>query len=236
MQILVTRPAGQQQALMDALQKAGYQAAHSPALVIEPLPVDGDTRRVLMDLDLFHAVFFASANAARLALTAMADLWPQWPVGVHWLAVGRATAAELEAWHLQGERPEQGFNSEAVLALPSLQDLTEKKVLICRGDSGRELLANTLTDRGAEVTALPFYRRLPNPHFQVPAGCDWIMVTSVDSWRALSDYVPAGCGIVAAGERVAEAVAGQFGGEIRVAASAHDEDMQSALPVVPEQT
>ena len=39
MQVLVTRPLGQQQALMDALRDAGYQPLHSPALHIEPLPV-----------------------------------------------------------------------------------------------------------------------------------------------------------------------------------------------------
>lgn len=230
MQVLVTRPSGQQQPLMDALRQRGYSPAHCPALLIDPLPVSGDTRRVLMELDQFHAVFFASANAARLALSAMADLWPQWPVGVHWLAVGRATAAELAAWHLPAEMPEQGFNSEAVLALPCLQDLSEKKVLICRGNSGRELLADTLTARGAQVSALPFYQRLPNPRFQMPEGSDWVMVTSVESWRAMAQHLPEGCGIVAAGERVAAAIAGNMGHEIRVAASAHDEDMLAALP------
>ena len=230
MQVLVTRPAGQQQPLMDALQQAGYQAVHCPALRIDPLPVTGATRRQLMDLDEFHAVFFASANAARLALNAMADLWPQWPVGVHWLAVGRATAAELSRWHLPAEVPAQGFNSEAVLGLPCLQDLSEKKVLICRGDSGRELLAETLTARGAAVTALPFYQRLPNPLFHADDDCDWVMITSVESWQAVCGRLPQGCGIVVAGERVAAAVEPQVDGEVRIAASAHDEDMLAALP------
>lgn len=232
MQVLVTRPAGQQQSLMAALQQAGYVAEHSPALLIKPLPVSDATVRVLMDLDQYHAVFFASANAARLALAAMADLWPQWPVGVHWLAVGRATAAELSDWHLSPEVPAQGYNSEAVLALPCLQDLAEKKVLICRGNSGRELLAETLSARGATVTALPFYQRLPNPEFHVAVACDWIMVTSVESWRAVAAQLPQGCGVIAAGERVAEAIAADYSGPVRVAASAHDEDMLAALPAL----
>lgn len=234
MRILVTRPAGQQQPLMQALQSAGHQPCHCPALLIEPLPVSEDTRRRLMDLDLYHAVFFASANAARLALSAMADLWPQWPVGVHWLAVGKATAAEMATWHLSPEVPAEGFNSEAVLALPCLQMLNEKKVLICRGDSGRELLANALSSRGADVVALPFYRRRANPDFQLPEDCHWIMITSVESWRAVAPHLSAGLawsgGIVAAGERVATAIAADFAGEVRVAASAHDADMVAALP------
>ena len=230
MQVLITRPRGQQQALMYALSRAGHRPLHSPALHIEPLPVSDASRRVLMDLDLFHAVFFASSNAARLALTAMADIWPQWPVGLHWLAVGKATAAEISRWHLQPTVPDGGFNSEAVLALPCLQQLAEKKVLLCRGESGRELLAKTLAERGAEVVSLPFYRRVPSTAFHCPEGCDWVMVTSVESWQAISGHIPSAVGVVAAGERVARPVRAQHGGPLRVAASAHDEDMLAALP------
>ena len=118
-QVVVTRPAGQQQRLMALLTEAGYQPLHQPALTIEPVPVDGAMQRTLMELDRYHAVFFASVNAARLALSAMADLWPQWPVGVHWLAVGRATAAELASWHLPATVPELQFRSSAGAALPA---------------------------------------------------------------------------------------------------------------------
>ena len=230
MRVLVTRPQGQQDALMDALVAAGHEPCHCPALLIEPLPVSDGDRRVLMDLDQFHAVFFASANAARLALAAMADLWPQWPVGVHWLAVGQATAAEMERWHLQPTLPDSGFNSEAVLALPCLQSLEERKVLLCRGETGRELLAKELVQRGAEVVSLPFYRRRANPDFHCPADVDWVMITSVESWQSVAAQVPATCGVVAAGARVASAVSAQHPGLVRVAASAHDDDMLAALP------
>lgn len=230
--VVVTRPEGQQQWLMAQLADAGYQPLHQPALAIEPVPVDGAMQRTLMELDGYHAVFFASVNAARLALSAMADLWPQWPVGVHWLAVGRATAAELAAWHLPATVPEQGFNSEAVLALPCLQQLDEKQVLICRGDSGRELLAQTLQSRGASVDALSFYRRKAVDPVRIPAGADWVMITSVQGWQAAGASVPAYCGVVAAGRRVAEAVRAEHAGEVCVAASAHDGDMLSALVAI----
>lgn len=229
MRILVTRPAGQQQALLKALHEAGHQATHCPALVIEPLVVEGDTRRVLMDLDQFHAVFFASSNAAAFALAAMADLWPQWPVGIHWLAVGKATAAEIRRWHLSPTVPEDGFNSEAVLALPCLQDLSEKKVLLCRGERGRELLAQSLSERGAQVVSLPFYRRLPAPHFHCPTDCDWVMVTSLESWQAIRSHIPETMGVVAAGDRVAAGIRRDHGGPVNVALSAHDDDMLAAL-------
>jgi uroporphyrinogen-III synthase len=230
--VVVTRPEGQQQRLMALLVEAGYQPLHQPALVIEPITVDDTMQRTLMELDGYHAVFFASVNAARLALSAMADLWPQWPVGVHWLAVGRATAAELEAWHLPATVPQQGFNTEAVLALPCLQQLVEKQILICRGDSGRELLAQTLQSRGARVDALAFYRRKAASPALIPAETDWVMITSVQGWQAIGGSVPPCCGVVAAGERVADVVRAEHSGDVSVAASAHDEDMLSALVAV----
>ena len=55
------------------------------------------------------------------------------------------------------------------------------------------------------------------------------MITSVQGWQALQPALPAGCGVVAAGARVAAAVQANHGGPVRVAASAHDDDMLAAL-------
>lgn len=228
--VLITRPQGSHRALQAQLEKVGYPVCHRPALAIEPLPVSNASRRVLMDLDHFQVVFFASANAAGLALPAMADVWPQWPVGVHWLAVGHATAREMERWHLDPVVPASGFNSEAILELDCMQDLAEQKVLICRGDGGRPLLADTLQARGAEVTKLAFYRRHPVADFAVPDGVRWVMVTSIESWQAMAHAVPGHCTVIAAGERVAEAIRGDHDGPVTVADSAHDADMIQALP------
>ncbi|MDX1802669.1 MAG: uroporphyrinogen-III synthase [Alcanivorax sp.] len=229
MKVLVTRPAGQAGALCQQLQAVGFTVQHQPALEIEPLPVSAAERRLLMDLDHFHAVCFTSANAARLALDAMSDLWPQWPVGLHWLAVGRATAAELQRWQLPATVPAQGFNSEALLALPCLQHLQEKRVLLCRGEGGRALLEQTLRERGAEVLSLVLYRRRPAADFAWPTGIDALMVTSVESWQAMADVVPASCLVVVAGDRVAQQLRGQHDGPMVVADSAHDADMVRAL-------
>lgn len=227
--VLITRPDDQTEALAQRLRAAGHRPLHRPALLIEPLPVTGDHRRRLLDLDQFHAVFFVSANAARLALEAMADLWPQWPLGVHWLAVGEATAAVIAAAGLTPQTPASGFNSEAVLALPCLADVTERPILICRGETGRDWLAAQLRERGARVTILPFYRRRPNRRFRWPAQAEVVMVTSVESWQAMAAQVPCHAAVVAAGERVAAAVAGDHHGRLVVARSAHDEHMVAAL-------
>lgn len=228
--VLVTRPDGQARALMARLRAAGHSPLHCPALLIEPLPLSDADRRRLLDLDLYHAVFFVSANAASLALDAMADLWPQWPVGVHWLAVGEATARVIADHGLVPETPERGFNSEAVLALPGLRAVAEKRILVCRGETGRDWLAARLRERGAEVAVMPFYRRRANPDFRWPADADTVMVTSGEGWRAIAPRVPVSATVIAAGTRVAETVAADHRGVVITARSAHDTDMAAALP------
>ena len=228
--VVVTRPVGQGEPLAARLVDSGHRAWAVPALAIEPLPLADAHRRLLFDLDLYHAVFFVSANAAHHALNAFADLWPQWPVGVHWLAVGESTAAVIRDAGLTPEYPRSGFNSEAVLALPCLASVAEKRILICRGDSGRDWLAARLREKGAGVDVVPFYRRLPAPGRHWPEGADTVMITSVEGWRAMAALVPAEATVIAAGERVAAAVAEQHPGPLEVAASAHDSDMLAAVP------
>jgi uroporphyrinogen-III synthase len=78
--------------------------------------------------------------------------------------VGAATASTLEAaGRVPDLVPAGRFDSESLLALSALADLTDRRVLIVRGEGGRDLLGDTLRARGAELAYAEVYRRtLPN--------------------------------------------------------------------------
>lgn len=169
--VLVTRPAHQAEALCRRLAALGAEPVRFPTLAIEPIEADAHLKQHFLDLDRYQAVIFVSANAARLAHDWIDAYWPQLPVKVLWLAVGDATATALEDLGIPALRPTGGMDSEALLALPELQKLDHARILICRGEGGRELLAQTLSDRGAKVDYAELYRR----------GCPTYSATDIES-------------------------------------------------------
>ena len=167
--LLLTRPAEDCAALAATLDEAGVQGSCMPLLEIAPLAVSEQQLALVRTLDRYCAVIVVSKPAARLGLDLLAGLWPQLPA-LDWFTVGAATAAVLEAAGLTVHFPDSGDDSEALLRLPALQAAlagAAPRVLILRGEDGRELLAGQLTASGAHVDYLPLYRRgLPD----YPAG------------------------------------------------------------------
>ncbi|MFJ5297321.1 uroporphyrinogen-III synthase [Pseudomonas sp. NPDC088368] len=159
--LLLTRPAEESQALAETLAQAGVFSASLPLLDIEPLPVSEENRSIIYDLAAYCAVIVVSKPAARLGLEMVDEIWPQPPMQT-WFTVGAATAQILDDYGLRVFFPEHGDDSEALLDLPQLQDAIsgyDPKVLIMRGEDGRELLAERLRERGVSVDYLPLYRR-----------------------------------------------------------------------------
>jgi uroporphyrinogen-III synthase len=157
--IWLTRPAGQGAELRAALEQLGARVQVLPLLVIKPLQPSQADKQKLIDLDRYDLVFFVSTNAATLGLEAIAQWWPQYPVGIRNFAVGPGTAAVLEKQGLSASYPTERMSSEALLALPDLQDIAGKKALIVRGAGGREIIAAGLLARGAAVDYAELYER-----------------------------------------------------------------------------
>jgi len=168
--LLLTRPQDECAALAASLAEHGVASASLPLLAIEPLEETPEQRSLLLDLDRYCAVVVVSKPAARLGVERIDRYWPQPPARQDWFAVGAATAAILDDYGLRVHHPENGDDSEALLALPALARALQvpgPRALILRGEGGREFLAERLRGQGVAVDYLELYRRvLPD----YPAG------------------------------------------------------------------
>lgn len=155
--IVVTRPAHQSAALAEAIRAAGGEALLFPALEI--VPVDPRSLAPLLSrLSDYDMAIFISPNAARFGIAAIREV-AALPDEIEVFAVGPGTAKTLETLGLAGVTVPPGQDSEALLALPQLEQVAGKRIAIFRGVGGRPLLADTLRARGATVDYVECYRR-----------------------------------------------------------------------------
>lgn len=152
--VVLTRPEGDNARLESTLAQRGYGVVVQPLLRIAPLPESELPDPP--DLASGDVCIFISANAARMGLPTL--MGPMVEHGIVSLAVGPRTASVLEAEGLAVTVPEQ-MDSEGLLALPALTDVSDKHVVIVKGEGGRETLTETLEARGAQVEEYVCYRR-----------------------------------------------------------------------------
>ncbi|KAF0862236.1 uroporphyrinogen-III synthase [Pseudomonas sp. LD120] len=164
--LLLTRPTEDCAALAATLAESGVFSSSLPLLDIQPVPVTDAQRATLRELDRFCALIVVSKPAAHLGLDLLRQYWPQ-PPDQCWFSVGAATGQILADAGLRMFYPQQGDDSEALLELPQLREAIarpEPRVLIVRGEGGRELLSERLRNQGASVEYLELYRRCL-PHY-----------------------------------------------------------------------
>lgn len=189
---LILRPEPQASQLAEVLVAAGHQPVCSPLLSMEPgvelaeLPLQLAWARCLI------AVSRAAVEQADRYLHQHRLGWPEIPR----YALGTGTASYWQQQGLAVQIPEQS-NSEGLLALPSLQQIAGHSVLILRGDTGRELIADTLRRRGAEVRYCACYRRHwldldgeKLSHRWQQAGVDSVIISSGDLLQRLLTLLP----------------------------------------------
>lgn len=185
--VLVTRPTEQAQNLGESIEAAHGRPLIFPCIEITG-PADPDAVKAqLKQAGSYDLLIFISVNAVQYAFPLLPDTLPlQQQVA----AVGATTAARLEGYGLEPTLVPERFDSEGLLALPALADLSGKRVLIVRGNGGRELLAEVLCERGAQVDYAEAYQRLiPQRNTtNLVAGWDkWIDAVTVTSTEILDN-------------------------------------------------
>ncbi len=160
--VLITRPREQASRLAGLVQAAGGDALLFPALEILDASQPALLGEVFDRLEEFDLAVFVSPSAVQKALKlarARRGETP-WPPRLAVAAIGRGSRRELEAQGLSGViAPDVHADSESLLALTQLRDVAGKRVVIFRGEGGRELLGETLLARGAQVVHAECYRR-----------------------------------------------------------------------------
>ncbi|MGJ9419833.1 uroporphyrinogen-III synthase [Massilia sp. CMS3.1] len=194
--VVITRPRAQAESLARAVAALGRTPVLLPLLEIAPLADQSPLAAALADLERYALVAFVSPNAIDAAFAHLEG----WPRQVALAVLGEGSRAALarhgvdsgKATILAPLDPARS-DSETLLASLDLAALAGKRVLIVRGESGRELMAEGFSTAGAEVTVVPAYRRsVPALSPQLAAQLralldspnDWI-ITSSEALRGL---------------------------------------------------
>lgn len=160
--VLVTRPEDQADSLCSLLEQEGCSSVRFPVIAIEALQGTGGLVFLAKAVD-YDWVIFVSANAVRYSLASLLGLQNRL-LENKIAAVGLATTEAIESLGLRVDIvPDSGFNSEALLAALSQQHVSGSRLLIVRGQGGREWLADRLRFLGAEVDYWEVYRRIKPP-------------------------------------------------------------------------
>ena len=198
--VVVTRPQAQAAPLAETIAAVGGVPLVFPLLEISPAADPQPLAEAVVRLADYAVAVFISPNAVDYALPAILARGP-WPVGLLPAAVGQGTVKALAAHGVAGcIAPTERFDSEALLDLPELaaERVAGRRVAIFRGDGGRELLADTLRERGATVDCITCYRRSGPSAGVAPLLAAWragrldaLTVSSSEGLRYLVDLLDA---------------------------------------------
>jgi len=159
LKVLVTRPRDQAKNMAQRIQQAGGVPILFPLLEITAVADTRTLNEQLSRLTEFNLAIFISPNAVRYGIDAIRAAGGL-PTVLKIATVGQGSAKTLRAKGIENIIvPTERFDSEGLLALPELQDVSGQKVIIFRGDGGRPLLGDILQARGATVEYAACYQR-----------------------------------------------------------------------------
>ena len=162
--VVVTRPRDQAVSLAQRIIQEGGHSILFPLLEISPIADPLPLRQLVSHLAEFNLAIFISPNAVRYGMEAIQGAGTL-PAALKIATVGQGSAKALRALGVaEIIAPQDKFDSEALLALPELQNVAGWRVVIFRGEAGRELLGDTLKERGANVEYAACYQRAKPQH------------------------------------------------------------------------
>jgi uroporphyrinogen-III synthase len=165
LRVVVTRPAAQAAAWVEQLRARGVAAEALPLIEIAGVEVVARLVDAWQSLAHHRLVVFVSANAVE-HFFAVRPEGVVWPDDVAAGAPGPGTAEALlragcpAAAVVSPAVDAAQFDSEALWERLRGRDWNGARVLVVRGDGGRDWLADQLRDAGATVETVSAYRRV----------------------------------------------------------------------------
>jgi uroporphyrinogen-III synthase len=194
--IVITRPAGQVETLAEMIRADAGTPIVFPVIEIRDVADVKPLADLVDRLDDFDVAIFISANAVAKAMN-LVQSRRAWPAHVRVATIGKGSEKALRRFGFaEIVAPTGRFDSEALLELAPLAEVAGKRIVIFRGDGGRELLGDTLGARGATVEYAECYRRVrpdtdvaPLLKLWARGELDAITVTSSEGLHNLYDMV-----------------------------------------------
>ena len=160
--VVITRPRAQAEALAPRISALGLRPVVFPLLDVAPLDDTSVLQATLRDLSRYAMVVFVSPNAIDAAFRHIG----QWPAAVAIGIVGEGSRAALARHGVDASNarivapldPEK-TDSEGLFAALDQPALRGRRVLIVRGQAGRDFLSDALRRIAVEVEHVSAYRR-----------------------------------------------------------------------------
>jgi len=187
--VILTRPVGSSAALRRKIAALGGRSLLLPGLSLrictDPLRAGRELRAATSGTDWI----FSSPAAVRFAFRLAPDLGIPREAGV--FAIGAGTQRALARHALATITPADRSDSEGLLALPQLSVMTGRNVALVGAPGGRDLIAPTLRERGADVIGIEVYERRParltRRHFDPVEHAPSPLILLVSSGEALAN-------------------------------------------------
>ncbi|PCK30069.1 uroporphyrinogen-III C-methyltransferase [Pseudoalteromonas piscicida] len=152
MNIVLTRPVGKSEPLSELLTQQQISSIICPVLQLNEIAVSDTAKAMISEAEL---AIFVSPDAVRYFHQLSAPLASH----CNTFAVGEGTAEAIrQTLNRTAKYPKQA-DSEGLLALPELDAVDGKRVLLVKGKGGRPVIAHTLKTRGAILDSLVVYER-----------------------------------------------------------------------------
>ena len=221
--IAVTRARAQASGLAARLAALGAEVIEAPAIRIEPLPIE------VPDPSRFALICFTSPNGVALFFDALQGD-ARSLAGVTVAAIGPGTARELAARGISADVVPPRSVAESLVKELNSVPVEGRRVLVARAARARDLLPDSLRERGAEVEVLALYETVAEPlsaeQRDALARATHITFTSSSTVRYFTEAYGGsvdGARVVSIGP-VTSATARELGLEVHVEAGRHDID------------